>query len=126
MALLLNQDSASWEEMQEFSNLFTSVDSLQAFRELIASYTREESAFRARFEGLSGLAVFLERYCSDEERNTFFSSTLKFIVSSAISVKELLPDTGIPCLRAQESEFWIPKATRLVFTHNSFPLPFFM
>jgi hypothetical protein len=96
-------DSEGWEEMQQFCRLFLSVESLNTFRELIASNTREDSVFRAKFERLSGLAVFLERYCSDEERHTFFSSTLKFIASSASSLRERLPKTGIPRLRAQEN-----------------------
>ena len=97
-------DSEGWEETQQFCRLFLSVESLNTFGELIASNTREDSVFRAKFERLSGLAVFLERYCSDEERHAFFGSTLKFIASSASSLRERLPKTGIPRLQAQESE----------------------
>ena len=114
VAALSAMGSADWETMQEFCRLFLTVDSLQKFRELVASNTREGSTFRAKFERLSGLAVFLERYCSDEERNKFFSSTLKFIASYASSLRERLPEMGIPCLRAQESEFASKTLARVI------------
>lgn len=98
-------DTASWEEDRTLFNLLANLNSLQEFTQLIASQTREgSSSLRARLERFSGLLVFLEKYCSEDERTVFFERTLPFITNAAARLKEREPASGIPFLRGQESE----------------------
>ena len=98
------QDNASWEEDKTFFNLLSNVHSLREFSELTVSHAREDSPLCARFERFSGLVVFLDEYCSEEERAAFFELTLPFIISAAVRLKERVPESGVPFLRRRESK----------------------
>ena len=101
----------SWEEAETFFSLLTNVRSLQEFGELISARDREDrshsSWLRARLERYAGLLVFLERYCSDEDRAAFFDRTLPFIAKAAARFKERVPESGVPLLRRHESAFLV-------------------
>lgn len=97
------QDDAGWKEDKTLFTLLSNLGSLRELNELIASHTSED-VIRSKLESLAGLAVFLEKHCNEEERATFFERTLPCIVTAAASLKERVPESGVPFLRKQESE----------------------
>lgn len=101
--MMEQQTTARSRDLQQYFDLLENVDSLEKFREFVSSSTSEgaSSTTRTQSESLHGLAVFLEQHCSEEERDGFFTNTLKFIVFCASSSKE---EASITPIRAQESQ----------------------
>lgn len=113
------QNSASWEEDKTLFTLLSGLRSLREFSELLTlhTHTREDSSpLHSRLARFSGLLVFLEKYCNEEERAVFFELTLPFIAEAAACLKERVPESGVPFLRRQESEFSI-QCTQLSCVH---------
>ena len=98
-------DSSSWEEYKQLFVLLSRLQTLETFRELISAHTRGDSSpLGEKLGHLSGLVVFLENFCSEEERETFFGKTLPFIAKAAIFLEDRVPDSGVPFLQRQESK----------------------
>lgn len=107
---------SSWEEYKQLFVLLSNLQTLESFRELISAYTRgEPSPLSEKLSCLSGLVVFLETFCSEEERKTFFDQTLPFIAKAAILLEERVPDSGVPFLHRQESKRLFNLASRSFF-----------
>ena len=100
-------DEAGWKEDKTLFTLLSNLGSLRELNELIASHAREDSSpfIRSKLESFAGLAAFLEKHCSEEERAAFFERTFPCIINAAACLKERVPESGVPFLRKQESEF---------------------
>ena len=114
--LLPCHDNASWEEDKTVFNLLSNVHSLREFSELRDSHAREDSPLRARLERFSGLLIFLDQYCTEEERAAFFELTLPFIINAAVCLKERVPESGVPFLRRQECKYRLPSVASRTYT----------
>ena len=93
-----------WEDKRLFL-LLSHMRTIKDFDLFISSHTRKDqqkTVFFKRLTALQGLRVFLANYCTVEEQNTFFTSTLPCIAKAASFLDERVPDSGIPFLSKQE------------------------
>ena len=105
MVALPCQDRPSWGEDKNLFAHLSSLRSLQEYSELVASHTRgDPSPLRSRLERFPGLLVYLEKYCTEEERAAFFEQTLPFICEAAACLEDRVPEGEVPFLRRQESK----------------------
>lgn len=103
--VLLPCEVEEWWEDKRLFLLLSHMRTIKDFDLLISSHTRKDqnkTLFFKRLTALQGLRVFLANYCTVEEQNTFFTSTLPCIAKAASFLDERVPDSGIPFLSKQE------------------------
>lgn len=109
-AVLLPCEVEEWWEDKRLFLLLSSIRSVKDLEQLITSHTRESSeqtVLSDRLKKLSGLIVFLRKYCDNNERGIYTSVTLPFIAQTASKLDELVPTSGIPFIVRQEGAFSI-------------------
>ena len=103
--VLLPCEVEEWWEDKRLFLLLSHMRTIKDFDLFISSHTRKDqqkTVFFKRLTALQGLRVFLANYCTVEEQNTFFTSTLPCIAKAASFLDERVPDSGIPFLSKQE------------------------
>lgn len=106
--VLLPCEVEEWWEDKRLFLLLSHMRTIKDFDLLISSHTRKDqnkTVFFKRLTALQGLRVFLANYCTVEQQNTFFTSTLPCIAKAASFLDERVPDSGIPFLSKQECEY---------------------
>lgn len=104
--VLLPCEVEEWWEDKRLFILLSNIRSVNDLSTLITSHTRKDSeptVLSNRLKQLSGLLVFLNKYCTKEESDTYTCSTLPFIAQSASKLDELVPESGVPFIVQQEA-----------------------
>ena len=121
--VLLPCEVEEWWEDKRLFLLLSHMRTIKDFDLLISSHTRKDqnkTVFFKRLTALQGLRVFLANYCTVEQQNTFFTSTLPCIAKAASFLDERVPDSGIPFLSKQECEYRGIFRVGSCMIHNNF------
>ncbi len=103
--VLLPCEVKEWWEDKRLFLLLCTIKSVEDLSGLLSSHTRQDSKptiLSRRLSQLSGLVVFLKKYCTGSERDIFMRVTLPFISRTASKLDELVPESGLPIIVQQE------------------------
>ena len=99
-------ESQQWLEDKKYFSLLSKIHTAEEFERYVNenSESADEKVVNTaqRLCFLRGLAVFISRIATYEEKQVFFKRTFPFICRSASCLDVLIPEQGVPFLRQQE------------------------